>query len=301
MSELRNTMPSPPPSAPGVRRAGKNHDGYHGETIDINAVLDECLRAARAHGWTIETTRVAPDLNLQFLTRPGGAGQGGHSGDGARSPVGSEQGLQPGRRRPRIYLSTGIHGDEPAGPLAARRLIEENAWPAALDLWLCPCLNPTGFLLNRRENAGGIDLNRQYLRPQAPETLAHIAWLERQPAFDLCLCLHEDWESHGFYLYELNPDRRASLAEPMVASAEPVCPIDRSEVIEDRPARNGVIRPDIDPRTRPQWPEAFYLLMNKTRLSYTLEAPSDFPLAARVGALVAAVQTALRLAANQAT
>ena len=148
-------------------------------------------------------------------------------------------------------------------------------------------------------HAGGIDLNRQYLRPQAPETLAHVAWLERQPASDLCLCLHEDWESHGFYLYELNPDRCASLAELMVASAEQVCPIDRSEVIEDRPARNGVIRPDIDPRTRPQWPEAFYLLMNKTRLSYTLEAPSDFPLAARVGALVTAVQTALRLVAGQ--
>ena len=34
--------------------------------------------------------------------------------------------------------------------------------------------------------------------------------------------------------------------------------------------------------------------MNRTRLSYTLEAPSDFPLATRVDALVAGVNAALK-------
>ena len=48
-----------------------------------------------------------------------------------------------------------------------------------------------------------------------------------------------------------------------------------------------------DPRTRPQWPEAFYLIMHKARQGYTLEAPSDFPLATRVPALVAGVRAAL--------
>jgi hypothetical protein len=198
----------------------------------------------------------------------------------------------------RIYISTGIHGDEPAGPLAARRLLQENAWPPGLEIRLCPCLNPTGFVLNRRENRDGHDLNRQYLTPQAEETLAHIAWLQRQPPFDLCLCLHEDWEAHGFYLYELNPDRLPSLAEAMVARVATVCPIDRSEIIEGRPAQGGTIRPDLDPRTRPQWPEAFFLITHKTRLSYTLEAPSDFPLAARVAALVTGVNTALAAGAG---
>src|SRR5205823_6153741 len=89
----------------------------------------------------------------------------------------------------------------------------------------------------RRENENGVDLNRQYLDPIAEETLAHIAWLERQPGFDLCLCLHEDWESHGFYVYELNPHNRPSLAETMVREAARVCPIDLSESIESRPAR----------------------------------------------------------------
>jgi hypothetical protein len=174
-----------------------------------------------------------------------------------------------------------------------RYLLQANEWPRDFDYWLCPCLNPTGFASNRRENGEGLDLNRQYLHPEAAETRAHIAWLERQPKFDLCLCLHEDWESHGFYVYELNADNQPSLAEAIVRGAAEVCPIDLSEQIEGRPAREGIIRPSIDPRSRPQWPESFYLLTYKTRLSYTLEAPSDFPLAARVAALVAGVNAAL--------
>ena len=49
----------------------------------------------------------------------------------------------------------------------------------------------------------------------AEEIKAHIQWLARQPKFDLCLLLHEDWESHGFYLYEQNPDARRSFADRM--------------------------------------------------------------------------------------
>jgi hypothetical protein len=65
-------------------------------------------------------------------------------------------------------------------------------------------------------------------------------------------------------------------------------------MIEDRPAKNGIIRPNLDPRTRPQWAEAFYLIIHKSRLGYTLEAPSDFPMSARVNALVTGVNTALK-------
>jgi hypothetical protein len=85
----------------------------------------------------------------------------------------------------------------------------------------------------------------------------------------------------------------------MLARVGEVCPIDQSEVIESRPAHNGIIRPSVDPRTRPQWPESFFLLRHKTRLSYTLEAPSDFPLATRVAALVAAVRTALEIVSRR--
>jgi hypothetical protein len=254
-----------------VQRLGKNLKGYSGETIDIDAVQRDCIAAAQAYGWAIEEIHPTP-RRIVGLTR--------------HAPRNRDH-------APRIYISAGIHGDEPAGPLAARLLLQENAWPPGLEIRLCPCLNPTGFPLNQRENCDGLDLNRQYLAPQAEETLAHIDWLKRQPPFDLCLCLHEDWEAHGFYLYELNPDRLPSLAEAMIDRVSTLCPIDRSEIIEGRPAQGGIIRPDFDPRTRPQWPEAFFLITHNTRLSYTLEAPSDFPLPARGAALVSALRTAL--------
>ncbi len=257
-----------------MQRLGKNHGGYHGETIDIRAVLGEVESAAQSHGWSSEAFHQTPDCKWLALHRPPAE---------LRTPDSAH----------RIYLSTGIHGDEPAGPLAAVRLLRENQWPRHAEIFLLPCLNPAGFTLNRRENAQGVDLNRDYLNPKSDEIRAHAAWLEQQPPFSLSLCLHEDWESAGFYVYELNPDARPSFAKTIVNRVAEVCPLDLSPEIEGRPAAGGIINPSIDPRTRPQWPEAFFLIMHKTRLSYTLEAPSDFPLATRVNALVAGVNAVM--------
>ncbi len=250
-----------------MQKLGRNLGGYHGETIDIATVLRDIRATALAHSWRHESIAGFPEL---FAL---------HRSSDATTR--------------RVYLSAGIHGDEPAGPLAVLQLLRENRWPAEIEFYLCPCLNPTGFPLNRRENAGGVDLNRDYLQPNAAETRAHVEWLQALPEFDVTLCLHEDWESHGFYLYELNPDSRPSHAEEIIRRVSTVCPIDLSDEIEERPAVAGIIRPSVDPLSRPQWPEAFWLLRHKTRHSYTLEAPSDFPLNLRVNALVTAVQTVL--------
>jgi hypothetical protein len=255
-----------------MERLGKNHGGYHGETIDIRAVLHDIEAAAQKHAWAREVFHEQEGFKWFALHHPST--------------------LNP-RPSTRIYISTGIHGDEPAGPLAALKLLQENRWPEAAEIFLLPCLNPIGFTLNKRENGNGVDLNRDYRHPKSAEVLAHIAWLERQPQFDLYLCLHEDWESHGFYVYEQNPDNRPALAEKMVGAVGKVCPIDLAESIEGRPAKNGVIRPNIQPHERPDWPEAFYLIVNKSRQGCTLEAPSDFPLPVRVDALVAGANAAL--------
>lgn len=264
-----------------MQRLGKNVGRYLGDTIDIQQILREVEIAAKEYGWRSEVFFENSELKLFGLTRS--------------SPVTSR--VSPPNR---IYISAGIHGDEPAGPVAALRLLRENKFPANADLWFCPCLNPIGFALNSRENSRGIDLNRDYLKPRADEITAHIQWLDRQPKFDLCLLLHEDWESHGFYLYEQNPDDRQSLAEPMIEAVSKVCPIDPNELIEGRPAKNGIIRPSLDPNSRPQWPEAFYLITHKTRQSYTLEAPSDYPLSTRVDALVAAVGAGIEVISKSA-
>ena len=255
-----------------MQKLGKNNGRYFGDTIDIHSLLRQVDVAAGLHGWTSETFGEAGGFPVFALHRLA---------------------FGPAKKAQRIYISTGIHGDEPAGPQAALKLLQENRWPENAEIFLLPCLNPIGFTFNQRENADGIDLNRDYRNAKSNECRAHITWLERQPNFDFYLCLHEDWESHGFYLYEQNPDARPSPAEAIIESVKRVCPIDPSEVIEDRPAQNGIIRPVIIPQDRPDWPEALYLISHKSRQGYTLEAPSDFPLPTRVNALVTAVDAVL--------
>lgn len=259
-----------------MERLGKNKGGYRGETIGLPKVLQDILRAAAGKKWVrdfIPLPSNDPQIPLEF--------------------VAYRRNLESPRRR--VYVSTGIHGDEPAGPLAALQLIDEDRWPRDIAVWFCPCLNPTGFSLNRRENARGIDLNRDYRHFQSEEVRAHVAWLKEQPDFDVSLCLHEDWEAQGFYVYEVNPDERLSFAEKIIEAVGKVCPIDRSTLIDNWPARDGVIRPRVNPAERPQWPESLYLITNKTRQGYTMEAPSDFPLSTRVAALVTAVRAVLDL------
>jgi predicted deacylase len=261
-----------------VRKLGKNRGAYHGETIDIRSVLNDAVAAAEQHGWISEVFHETAEFKwFVFHSKPT---------SGLELPV------------PRIYISAGIHGDEPAAPLAALRLLQENRWPENAEIFLLPCLNPTGFTQNRRENVDGIDMNRDYRNSKSDAVRAHIAWLERQPNFDFYLCLHEDWESHGFYLYEQNPDNKPSLAQTIIEAVKKVCPVDLSEHIEGRAAHRGIIRPNIQPHERPDWPEAFYLITYKSRQGYTLEAPSDFSLATRVNALVAAVNAAVNFSAT---
>jgi hypothetical protein len=241
--------------------------------IEPHALAERFSALARAGEFQIDSFGTVRGYPLLALTKPAPA-------DG----------------RPAVYLSAGIHGDEPASPLALLRLLEAGTFDARANWYLCPLLNPTGLAAGTRENAEGVDLNRDYRHGTTVEVAAHIAWLQRQPTFALMLCLHEDWEAKGFYLYELNPENRPSLAGPMIAAAAEICPIDPSEVIDGRPAAGGIIRPPDDPAGRERWPEAIYLRTHHTTLSYTLESASSLPLEKRVAALSRAAEAGLRLA-----
>jgi len=52
-----------------MERLGKNKGGYHGETIDIRAVLRDIETAAAQHGWTSETFGKQDEFNLLALHR----------------------------------------------------------------------------------------------------------------------------------------------------------------------------------------------------------------------------------------
>ncbi len=196
--------------------------------------------------------------------------------------------------RPRIYLSAGIHGDEPAPPLALLSLIERGVFDQRANWFLCPLLNPAGFLRRTRENADGVDLNRDYKLLRSLEIQAHARWLQRQPNFDVTFHLHEDWEAQGFYLYELCVNADRSLARIMIDAVAKSFPIEAATVIDGRAvAELGIIRPVDDPLLREPWPESIYLRAHHTQVGYTLETPSTRPLAMRIAMLASAVEAAL--------
>lgn len=197
-------------------------------------------------------------------------------------------------RRPRVYVSTGMHGDEPAPPWALLRLLEEGLFDERCTWFLCPLLNPTGFLKNSRENFAGLDLNRDYKSLQAAETIGHVAWLRHQPRFDLVICVHEDWEAKGFYLYELNLGGHPTLAPAIIEAALEHGPIETAALIDGREsAEPGIIRPVSDPLLRDTWPEALYLACKHSTLNYTLETASALPLERRIMTQCAVLRAAL--------
>jgi protein MpaA len=80
----------------------------------------------------------------------------GHSWQG-RPIVAVEVGNPAGER---VLVVGSIHGNEPGGIPVARAL--ERLHPADLDLWIVPDLNPDGASAGTRQNAHGVDLNRNF-------------------------------------------------------------------------------------------------------------------------------------------
>jgi len=206
-----------------------------------------------------------------------------------------------GPAAPRLYLSAGVHGDEPAGPLALLELLSEGFFDDRAHWFICPALNPIGLAQGTRENPDGIDLNRDYHARRSAEVRAHTAWLQHQPPFDLTLCLHEDWESTGFYLYEHNPKQRPSLAAALLDAVRPHMPIEPAHIIDGRPIDEpGILRPEINAQERDDWPEQLYLREHYYYdLGYTMETPSSLPLAPRIAAQKALVATAVEGLLNE--
>jgi hypothetical protein len=197
---------------------------------------------------------------------------------------------------PRVYVSSGIHGDEPAGPLAMLKLMEDGFFAPGVDWVLCPALNPTGLAAGRRENAAGIDLNRDYWLRRTAEVTSHAAWLEARAVPGLFLSLHEDWEANGFYFYEINlgvdePCR----AEDIIGAVKPwFLPDPGHEIDGHLPRGPGWIYHEAEADVPEGWPEAIYLAKLGCPLSFTFETPSHAALPARVAAHCAAVRAACR-------
>lgn len=185
-----------------------------------------------------------------------------------------------------IYISAGIHGDEPAGTEGLLAWAEANAHRLRdLPLLLFPCLNPWGLTQNMRANATGLDLNRSFHR-RLPE-IGAIKKVVGKRRFAASVHLHEDFDGEGLYLYELA--RGKGWGEELLAAAGAHLPIDPRRKIDRWRAEGGLIRRKVRRATFAQmgFPEAIWLFFAHTDRTFTTETPSEFALERRIGAQVA--------------
>jgi murein peptide amidase A len=246
--------------------------------FDPQALARDFETAATADGWTLRHLSPTSSGPRPWFQRAAKTGPGA----------------------PSVYFSAGIHGDEISGPLALLEILRRPDFFAAYNVTLFPLLNPDGLAKNLRENADGIDLNRDYRNPKSAEIRSHIETLQTLGQFEAAMMLHEDYEGIGAYVFELNDALAPTLGVEIIAAMGRHVPIDTRPQIDDFPAHGGVLmRKDIIAlrgpiEDRPDWPEAIYLSLNHTKVSFTTETPKPFPLAQRVAAQVAAVETLLQ-------
>ena len=92
-------------------------------------------------------------------------------------------------RRPAVLIIGSQHGDEQSGKEATLRLVRDvavgslNSILDAVDVYAVPMVNPWGTATGQRENADGLDLNRDHVRLASPAVSAlHGAFKELDPA-----------------------------------------------------------------------------------------------------------------------
>ncbi len=239
----------------------------------IQTYLEAFARVAAGHGLERVVVGRAGIDEILFWTRP------------ARQPTGTT-----------VYLSTGIHGDEPSGPLAVLEYLRTTSLSDSVEWIIAPLLNPSGLRAGTRENAAGIDLNRDFLRRRTDEVRAVIDWWSNRPPRALVhLSLHEDWEAEGFYLYEINTGDRPGVGASIVESLAGLFPVQERGPVDDHELTGpGLIVHAPEPDEDEGWPEAIWLAKNLPVLSLTFEAPGTYGPRLRRAGLMAALAAAVK-------
>jgi protein MpaA len=193
-----------------------------------------------------------------------------------------------------IYLSAGIHGDEPASTEGLYQWAElHRSILREIPVIIFPCLNPWGLVHNRRTDSENRDLNRCYHLDTIPRINAQKEVL-RGRKFRLAMCLHEDYDAQGVYLYEIRK-KLTTFGGELLAAAGYHVPIDGRRTIEGRRADQGWIARKINLKKFPMVAEAIYLALHHSERTITAETPSEYDLAPRIQAQIAMIQRAIEL------
>ena len=194
-----------------------------------------------------------------------------------------------------IYLSAGIHGDEAGAALGLLHWAEKNINELRLmPLLIYPCLNPWGLENNMRYDSGGLDLNRKWDDGTASPIIATVMKRIRDYEFRISICLHEDYDGHGIYLYAPGGNSKIRRkADSILSSVERIIPRDLRRKIDGRKCSNGMIFPRPNKPPTEGMPEALFLYNNCGRVNFTLETPSELDIQTRADVHVKMIESAL--------
>lgn len=204
---------------------------------------------------------------------------------------------------PLVSLSAGIHGDEPAAVEAVLRLVESDLLlQIPLRLTVLPCQNPFGYARGKRTNGDGLDLNRQFDKPDSPaqEARALRRHFLRNPP-DLVVECHEDGDTDGFYVWELRRPGRPEIGRAIVHRVREKGRVTPARAVEGCFVTDGVAHPTADRIARVGgWSHTYYLYRNGTPHCLTPETPSSFPMEDRVEMHLTAIRTAMEAVSGSA-
>lgn len=193
---------------------------------------------------------------------------------------------------PAAYLSSGVHGDEPGAAWGLLVWAEKHARELKRESFLiAPCLNPVGLTLNTRTDHRGIDINRRFHDAEDLICGPWQRWITGK-VMRFGLCLHEDYDAQGIYLYELN-HKRWTAGHAIIDRCSRMIAPDPRKNIDGQRAKNGVIRRRTLPTQLPGMPEAIELHLRGCPVTITFETPSEFDLDRRVRAQVRFVEVAM--------
>jgi len=125
-----------------------------------------------------------------------------------------------------VLLTAGMHGDEPAPVEAILQFLERDLSEISkkFHILFMPCMNPTGYMANTRENARGQDINRAFEIDTVPEANL-IKYALQDLSFAVHLDMHEDYDGKGTYYYEQHKDRKW-LAPTIAEKSRQIGPLD---------------------------------------------------------------------------
>lgn len=141
----------------------------YAQTMPVSAPASRPSRASRTRTSVLSTAVVLALASAAGVMAPTANTASARAASRSRRVLGYSVEHRPivgwliasGRARLSMLVVGSIAGDEPGGIAVAETLASEAAVPG-MRLWLVPDLNPDGAVRGTRENADGVDLNRNF-------------------------------------------------------------------------------------------------------------------------------------------